>query len=107
MKNRNLQKSIMRRVYTLWLMRKLTKPFLVKFYIFFVLFWQLVREVSVGNVLENVPFTDMARSTSFFINAFWGTERTVQIVFLGVIATILFLARDILLHEKRSKLTIA
>jgi hypothetical protein len=88
-------------------MKKLIAPTLVKFYIFSVFLLQFIREVSVGNVLENAPFADPARSINFFANAFWGTERVVQIVFLGLVATMLFLARDIFIREKRAKITFA
>ena len=95
MNNQTLTKSIMRRVYALWLLRKATRPFAVKCYILAALTWQLVRTVSVPDVLANAQGFAMTKNVSFLTYAFVHTEIVVQILVVGAVGVFALMFRDL------------
>jgi len=91
------RRATMRRIYTAWLLRSATRPFMVKSYILFVLLLQIISRVSVSDVLLNAPgFSDPVRNISFFSSAFFNTEAVVQLVTLGAGVVLVFFFRDVL-----------
>lgn len=98
MKNNTLQKSIMRRVYAVWFLKKITQPLFVKVYIFALLMWQFMSQVSMANVINNVP-ADFGKSINFFLDALIKTEVMVQGILLLSVVLGVFMVRDVLKRE--------
>jgi len=97
----NLRKSIMRRVYAVWALRKLTSPFFVKGYIFALLFYLMASEVSFVNVLTNAPgASDLFKNVKFFSNAVAMSEPIVQVYTILSVLIMALLARDVLAGRK-------
>lgn len=91
-----LNKSIMRRVYAVWFLRKITSPFYVKMYIMMVLVFQLVRSVSVSDVANNIGNVKVSNMINYMLHSFAQTEPAVQIY------SILFAMIGVwLLYERR------
>ncbi len=93
----SLQKSIMRRIYAVWFVRKVASPAVLKGFIAAALLWRLKEYVSLRNVIANAPsLADPAAALGFFQYAFLHTQSIVQILALSVIALCLWLARDVI-----------
>lgn len=104
MKNNTLKNSILRRVYAIWFLKKITQPFYVKMYITILLLWQFIGNVSVINVFKNMPPNNVGGSFIFFENAFLGTEIFVQAIILGSIILVLFVVRGLFRGEQSLKI---
>lgn len=90
----------MRRVYAVWVLKKLTSPLFMKFLILVGMIRISFSMVSVPNILKNSPpLLDTAASYQFFTAAFWHTEIGVKLVAVSIVGLLLWLARDFLLHE--------
>jgi len=90
-----MKSAIMRRVYFMWTLKRLTTPAMVKFYIFAVLVSQFFSYVSVPSVFVNAtPHADLERGILFFQNAFANTDLLVQGLVLATFAFTLLLAVD-------------
>ena len=85
-----LKNKIMRRVYAIWLLKKVFSLAVIRASIFSLLMVEFIREVSVINVIHNLPAkTDIISDLNYLSSAYIGTELTVQIC-LVVMAVILF-----------------
>lgn len=86
MNDTQFKKSIMRRVYAIWALRRITAPTMLKFYILTAFLWQSAYYVSLPQVLTNLPaVTDVGAQYSFALTAFSRTELMMQILFAGII----------------------
>lgn len=99
----NLNKRIMRRVYTIWMLRKATSPRVVKSLILVASIWQIKDRVFVSKVLENMPnIADLQATYSFFSSAIINTQFAVQMSILAGALFSLLLLRD---FHNRKELT--
>ncbi len=90
-----LRKRIMRRVYTVWVLKKLTSPIAMKLLILAGIMKQSFSLVSVSNVIKNSPsFLDPVASSTFVTRAFLHTELSVQFLTLATLALLLWFIRD-------------
>jgi len=90
-----LRGRIMRRVYLVWLIRKILSPVTAKVLILAGLARQLFIFVSVKDVMINAPSVyDLSASFQFFGNAFINTGNAVQLSLLTAILLSLWLTRD-------------
>ena len=95
MTNDILKKKIMRRVYMVWLAKRVVNPVSIKFVGLFVAFAWLRQYVSIKHVLYNSPsFTDLNETVSFFSHAFLNTNRLAEFLIVAVALLAVFLVRD-------------
>lgn len=96
MPNIELKKRIMRRVYMIWLFRKITSPFALESAAFMALTVWLLHYFSLKHVIINaLSLSSPASMFNFFTSAFMSTELIVQVLSLAVLAAFAVLARDI------------
>ena len=90
----NLKTRIMRRAYTIWALRKVTSPRVVKSLIFVVAIWQFKEHVFVSKVFENMPSVlDAPATYNLFSSALTHTQLIVQTSILaGAIFGLLLIA---------------
>ena len=103
MKTLEKQKAyIMRRIYTIWLLRGVLHSPATKVVLLLLFAWQLTASVSVQNVWVNWQQfgADLGASITFLQSAFLHTELSTQLILLAMIAFVGLLARDILLKWK-------
>lgn len=94
--NQNLKNKIMRRVYAVWLFRKLASPFAVELFFLGALSFGLSVYVSIRNVVNNTPsIFSPGAVAGFFASAFYQAEMIVQILFVGMLASLIFLLKDV------------
>ncbi len=88
-----LKTKIMRRVYTIWVLRKMTSPRAAKFLIVVTSVWQFKENVFVSNVLSNMPsLVNIKGIYSFFLSAILHTQFIVQAsILVGVLFSLLLL----------------
>lgn len=85
----------MRRVYAIWMLRKVTSPRVAKFLILVAAVWQFKDRVFVAKVFENMPsLADVQATYSFFSSAMMHTQLTVQLSILAGALFSLLLLRD-------------
>ena len=95
MDNSTLNQKIMRRVYTLYLMRKVFNPTAFRLYAFVISIIAIASFVSISNVLANIPTDSLVSFYTFSMNAVLGTELVVQLLILAMLASLFWIARDI------------
>lgn len=94
--NKKLRNKIMRRVYAIWLFRRLSGPFAVELFFLGALSFGLSVYVSIRNVVNNTPSVFSPGAVAgFFASAFYQAEMIVQILFVGILASAVFLLKDI------------
>ncbi|MDP3734837.1 MAG: hypothetical protein Q8R39_00195 [bacterium] len=81
--DKNLQSSIMRRVWALFVLRRATSMAALRIYLFAFLLWQTMLRVSLGHVWANMPKNYAGEIASFFERAFFNTETAVQALVLA------------------------
>ena len=88
-----LKTKVMRRVYAIWMLRKVTSPRVAKFLILVASVWQFKEYVFVSKVLANMPSpADLKATYSFFFSAVLHTQFMVQAsILIGVIFALLLL----------------
>jgi len=88
----DLSKGVMRRIYAVWFLKKITSPLWLKGYIAIILTWQFGVQVHVASVLHNAPgATNLPKNLVFLTRAFTGTDFMVQaIIILGFVTGALF-----------------
>jgi len=87
-----LKNRIMRRVYAVWIIKKVFSPIVIKTAILLAFVWQMAALVSFTNVLAN---TNSIIDYNFFWHAFLNTEMLTKVLLLGSIVLIALVARDI------------
>lgn len=85
----------MRRIYAVWILRKLTSPTAMKLIMLFAVLKESFSVVSVSNVLANSPsLWNFFASYRFFMSAFWNTETVVRLLFIACLALFAWVIRD-------------
>jgi len=93
--NIKLTGRIMRRVYSVWVLKRLFSPVAVRVYILAALLWQSTQYVSLKYVFANAPgFESFGANYEFFMYAFSHTERVVPILLTGALAVGVWFAKD-------------
>lgn len=90
-----LQDRIMRRVRIIHAAKRLASPVFLKIYAIAFLFLGVVREISLGSVIQNIP-KDPALQVNFLTGAFLGADTAVKLVTIAGAFLFLWLAKDIL-----------
>jgi hypothetical protein len=86
----------MRRVYAIWILKKLTSPLFMKFLILVGMIRVSFSMVSIPNILKNSPsFLDTSASYQFFTTAFWHTEIGVKFIAVMILVFLCWLVRDL------------
>ena len=96
MENTNIQfrSETMRRIYTLFFLKKLSGRIAIKSYILLVLIYLQAKLVFVSAILKNMPaITDLGAVYNFYVYAFLNTKLLVQITILVALTTALFMVR--------------
>jgi hypothetical protein len=88
-----LQKRVMRRVYTVYVWRKIARPRTLKAFVLASVLAGITSLVSLPNVVANMP-GDPLMVLNFFAAAFVGTEMVVQLLSVVMLAVTLWLMRD-------------
>ncbi|MBI2100480.1 MAG: hypothetical protein HYT47_00435 [Candidatus Vogelbacteria bacterium] len=91
-----LKQVIMRRIYAIWLFRRLRHSFVLKLMLLSLLAWQLQFYVSPGAVWQNARLAGGFSNYGFFFSALERTETVVQLYFLAAGLLILWLFKDVL-----------
>jgi len=90
------KKETMRRIYMVFLIKKLYGRIAMKMYAVLALLYFQTYLVSVKNVLMNMPsVTDLGAVARFYSYAFLNTQTSVQVLTVLLGATILWLFRDL------------
>lgn len=93
----------MRRVYAIWLTRKLLSPMVLKSLIIIVFLQQIGQKVWVAKVFENAPSTvELSSFVNFYASALYNTTLAVQIFSVGIIVLLVWLFEDIFYKKGRS-----
>ena len=80
-----LKNKIMRRVYAVWILKKVLSIVFLQAAILFGFFVEFLREVSVISVIRNLAASsDILSDINYFFYAFVHTEITVQLYLLGI-----------------------
>jgi hypothetical protein len=98
------RRSIMRRVYAIWLVRKIFSPVFVKLYLLVFLSVQFLNSVSIINVLENAPGAgNFAKNFYFFSQAFIGTDVWVKLILIFGAALLIWFGKDLAVTRLRQE----
>lgn len=99
-----LRGKIMRRVYMVWLVRKILSPATAKALILVGIVRQLFIFVSVKDVMINAPSVyDIAASFTFFGQAFMHTGLSVQLSLLASLSLFLWIIHDFVNSRELSR----
>ena len=92
----SVRRDIMRRVYVVFFLRKVVKPFVIKMGSVAALGVAVAALVSVRNVLGNMPSpAEFVSFGKFIFSAFANTELSVQALSLAVALLAAFAIRDL------------
>lgn len=92
----SVRREVMRRVYVVFFLRKVVKPFLVKMGSVAAIALVATAFVSVQNVLGNMPSpAQFVAFGKFILSAFLNTELAVQALSLALATLALFAVRDL------------
>lgn len=108
MTNQELKNNIMRRVYVIFFLRKLTSLFAIKVSALALLFVSANFLVSVRDVLINMP--DMQHLNAvyhFYLSAFLHTELPVQLLIVAVLTLFVFIVKDIIYGTRKPSLELS
>ncbi len=93
--NTQFKTETMRRIYTLFFIKKLSGRIAIKSYILLVLIYLQSKLIFVQAVLHNMPSpTDIPALYHFYTYAFLNTRALVQITIIVALTTIVFMLRD-------------
>ena len=92
-----LKQRIMRRVYAVWILKNVARPFLIKGSVFVAFIWEMRQTVSLRHVFANIPGpSNIGEVYNFFSYAFAHTEIMVQTLSIGLALLGIWMMRDIL-----------
>ncbi len=90
-----LKNKIMRRVYVIWMLKKALSFSFLRIMILSTMFVLFVKEVSVLDVLHNLPGqTDIIANLKYMVSAFSTTRISVQFYIMGITITTLWFLVD-------------
>ncbi len=88
-----LKRRILNRIYIIYATRRILAPFMLKVYITLVLLWQLVINVSLGNIVKNAPGLKLG-TINFFTQAFIDTAMGIKILLIVGFVVSVWLMKD-------------
>lgn len=95
------KKRIMRRVYTIWALRRIFSPFSMKLLILLGIVKQSANLIFVRSVLHNAPSPlDPIANLQFFSGAFFHTNLTIKLLLISILALSAWLLRDIVTRPR-------
>lgn len=94
MNNIQLKKAVMRRVYAVYIVRRLFSGVMLRFYALLALFGGLMSVVSVRDVIANMPGQGLIAVYDFFAYATIHTEAIVQVILFGGMTIALWTLHD-------------
>jgi len=96
--NTEIQRRVMRRVYMIYALRKLSEPIFIKSALFAAFLVAFASIVSVSHVLSNVSASaqNMEQVFNFFTAAFSNSMFTVKLIILAELFVGMALIKDIL-----------
>src|SRR4051812_34065971 len=95
-----LEKKIMKKVYMLWFAKRVFNPLMLKLYFLAALTVELVRLVSMRNIIANWPSpANIAGEINFIAVAFMHTHLMTQAVTAVMMIIAALLIRDLFRHE--------
>ena len=90
-----LQQRVMRRVYAIWALRKISSPAFLRAYIAVALLLQVFSGVSIVSVIHNATYTSSKLAIiDFFARAFLHTNLIVQSLLVGLAILMVWFVRD-------------
>lgn len=90
------KKRIMRRVYTIWALRQVFSPFVMKLLILLGIVKLSANLIFVRSVLHNAPgILNPVANYHFFSGAFFHTNLTIKLLLISTLALSAWLLRDI------------
>ena len=92
-KNLELKRSIMIRVYTIFLLRKLAQPLFLKAALFVLFLVAFISTVSIYHVISNM-ISSGGNVMYFFTSAFSHSEQVVKLIVVAEFLVILTLIKD-------------
>lgn len=95
--SKKIKKNIMRRVYAIWFLRRITKPFVIESILFFLFIFWLTAYISFGDVWGNsrqLIFSPLAIS-NYMISAFLSTETLSKVLLIGLLTLISLFIKDL------------
>lgn len=98
--NIKLKKQIMRRIYTVWVLRTLSQPALLKIYTLAVFILFSSRYVSIKDVSSNFLTVYKTSFSSFMYSAFANTEIITLMLMIGMVFILSWLMKDFLFTQK-------
>ena len=91
----NLSVRIMRRIYLIWILRRIKSPVFIKTVLLALVVWQSFSRISFFHIIRNSPsLLDPYASYEFFYSAFFNTELVVRVLVICFLAVILWIFRD-------------
>lgn len=103
MEQKDIKKRIMRRIKTIYYLRKILNPFTMKGTVLAFSLAGFASLVHVAAVFENMPsLLNTTSFLSFSYNAFLNTEFAVQALILALFVTTVWLMRDVVLKIPHS-----
>ena len=101
-----LKNKIMRRVFALYLLKKAVNPMALQTYLLAFLTWQLFLYVSMPHVIANAPNILHGRAfMEFYFQSFLRTQFIVQVLAVGILSLVIWIARQVFYSLKRGSIT--
>ena len=106
--NTQLKEQIMRRVYIVAFMRRFLKPFVIKSAILVALVSLGATFVSVTNIIKNGVYSSdgVFDLLAFMFRALSRTEMFVQVLFVGIVALVLWMIVDKIREFEHGRMSI-
>ncbi len=103
MENSKLKSRIMRRVRTIYFLRKVINPFMIKLYAFVAFFVSVSSLVSLPDIIRNTKnISGIEQLTIFTTSAFSSTELTVQILSISIAFVAIWILFDLVNSYKNT-----
>ena len=101
-----LKHKIMRRVFALYVLKKAVNPMALQTYLLAFLTWQLFLYVSMPHVIANAPNILHGRAfVEFYIQSFLRTHLIVQVLAVGILSLVIWIARQVVYSLKRGSIS--
>lgn len=100
----NLKKKIMKRVYAIWLFRKITSPVFIETFVFAGMLFAAASFISFFNVMKNAfnSSSSVYSLSIFFLNALVNADTISQLLFLGMMMAVLIIGWELLFKKRDS-----
>lgn len=99
-----IKKKIMRRVYTIWLFKKITSPVFIETFVFAAMLFLAVSYISFLNVMRNAfnASSSVFSLPEFFVNSFIAADTISKLLLMGMMFMVFILSRDLLFRKRNS-----